>query len=284
MGDQWLRPVHLLVTLARRETITMEPAFRPSADVPDPQSVAEKWWSANAKQYLAEHPSLGDVRFQWGPEGWTEEDLQILPAAPGRILEVGAGAAQCSRWLASKGHNVTASDISKGMLSAAELLNEKTGIAFPLIHSSIDAMPFGDSSFDTVFTSFGALSFIPDLGPAFAEVFRVLSPGGLWAYSVTHPFSWVFPDSPYTDDLKVIRPYGKREAYVNQIVQARPTQSSRTRFPITSTASSEQASQSTTSSNLRGRWPMPRRGARGVPDRGAMLPGTLIVSARRPAS
>lgn len=266
------------------ETITMEPAFKPSADVPDPQSVAEKWWSANAKQYLAEHPSLGDVRFQWGPEGWTEEDLQILPAAPGRILEVGAGAAQCSRWLASKGHNVTASDISKGMLSAAELLNEKTGIAFPLIHSSIDAMPFGDSSFDTVFTSFGALSFIPDLGPAFAEVFRVLSPGGLWAYSVTHPFSWVFPDSPYTDDLKVIRPYGKREAYV----ESDRAGTSYAEFPHTLSDHINGLVRAGFAIDdiLEPAWPVANAETWGAwgPDRGAMLPGTLIVSARRPAS
>ena len=206
------------------ETITMEPAFRPSADVPDPQSVAEKWVVRKRQTNISPNIRRSvTFDFSGGRKAGRKRILKFSQQRRDVFSRSGAGAAQCSRWLASKGHNVTASDISKGMLSAAELLNEKTGIAFPLIHSSIDAMPFGDSSFDTVFTSFGALSFIPDLGPAFAEVFRVLSPGGLWAYSVTHPFSWVFPDSPYTDDLKVIRPYGKREAYVESIVQARPT-------------------------------------------------------------
>ena len=260
-----------------------EPSFRPSCEVPDPQAVAESWWDENAADYLSEHPSLGESRFQWGPEGWTEDELRLLPAEPGRVLEVGAGAAQCSRWLASRGHVVIATDVSAQMLEAGRILNERTGIDVPLVQADITALPFDDSSFDTVFTSFGALSFLPSLSPAFAEVFRVLAPGGAWIYSVTHPFSWVFPDSPWAEDLTVIRPYGRREAYVEGGT-SRPVYAE---FPHT--VSDHVNGLVEAGFEVRGIVEPPWKtettstwGAWG-PDRGAMLPGTLILSARRPS-
>lgn len=262
----------------------MEPSFQPSDSIPDPRAIAQSWWDRHASDYLAEHPSLGVSRFQWGPEGWTEEDLRLLPASPGRILEVGAGAAQCSRWLAERGHRVAATDVSRAMLRAAELLNDRTGIDVPLIQADITALPFADSSFDTVFTSFGALSFLPSLTPAFAEVLRVLTPGGSWIYSVTHPFSWVFPDSPHAEDLTVIRPYGRREAYL-ETVSGRADYAE---FPHTVTdhmnALIEAGLELT--GVLEPEWPAGNEQTWGAwgPDRGAVLPGTLIVSARRPAS
>lgn len=262
----------------------MEPSFHPSDTVSDPQGIAQSWWDRNAEEYLRDHPSLGEAKLQWGPEGWTEEELQLLPHNPGKILEVGAGAAQCSRWLASRGHSVIATDVSAGMLHAGQLLNSRTGIDFPLIQADITALPFADSAFDTAFTSFGALSFLPTLGPAFSEVFRVLKPGGAWVYSVTHPFSWVFPDSPYSDDLSVIRPYGRGEAYVEN--SSSGTDYAEFPHTVADHMNALITAGFQLSAVLEPGWPASnteRWGAWG-PDRGAMLPGTLIVSARRPAS
>lgn len=262
----------------------MEPSFRPSDTVFDPQRIAQSWWDRNAEEYLVDHPSLGETKFQWGPEGWTEDELQLLPRSPGNILEVGAGAAQCSRWLAAQGRSVVATDVSAGMLHAGQLLNTRTGIDFPLIQADITALPFEASAFDTVFTSFGALSFLPTLGPAFSEVFRVLKPGGAWVYSVTHPFSWVFPDSPYADDLSVIRPYGRREAYV----EGRSSAADYAEFPHTIADHMNGLVRAgfEITDVLEPGWPASNKETWGAwgPDRGALLPGTLIVSAQRPAS
>lgn len=262
----------------------MEPSFRPSTIVADPQQIARSWWDRNADEYLTDHPSLGETKFQWGPEGWTEEDLGLLPRDPGRILEVGAGAGQCSRWLASHGRDVVATDVSAGMLHAGKVLNNRTGIDVPLIQADITSLPFADESFNTAFTSFGALSFLPSLDPAFTEVFRVLAPGGAWIYSVTHPFSWVLPDSPNAADLRVIRPYGSGEAYV----EADKTQTDYAEFPHT-VADHINALVSAgfdLTNVLEPKWPPEKAETWGAwgPDRGALLPGTLIVSARRPAS
>lgn len=262
----------------------MEPAFLPARDVTSPHTVAQSWWDRNADEYLRDHPSLGEVKFQWGPEGWTEDDLAMIPRVPGRILEVGAGAAQCSRWLAARGDTVIATDISQGMLNAARLLNKRTGIDVPLVQADITALPFSPESFDTVFTSFGALSFLPNLERAFAEIFRVLAPGGTWVYSVTHPFSWVFPDSPYADDLTVIRPYGREIAYVEN--DSRGTDYAEFPHTIADHVNALAGTGFRIQSMLEPGWPAGNESTWGAwgPDRGAMLPGTLIVSALRPAS
>ena len=262
----------------------MEPHVRPASAVPDPALIAQSWWDRNAEEYLSEHPSLGDIRFQWGPESWTEEELQLLPDRPGRILEIGAGAAQCSRWLAAAGHSPVASDVSSGMLKAAALLNERTGVHFPLVQADVTALPFADASFDTVFTAFGALSFLPDLSPPFAEILRVLAPGGWWIYSVTHPFSWVFPDSPHAADLTVIRPYGTGDAYVEED----RGRADYAEFPhtIADHINGLTGAGFRIESVLEPGWKAGNDETWGAwgPDRGAVLPGTLIVSAQRPAS
>ena len=64
------------------------------------------WWDAEAADYYAEHGAfLGDADFVWGPEGWREVGAATCSGevAGRRVLEIGAGAGQCSRWLAAAG-------------------------------------------------------------------------------------------------------------------------------------------------------------------------------------
>src|SRR5450755_3746645 len=92
-----------------------------------------RWWDEAAPAYLAEHGRvLGDDRFVWGPEGLDEEKACLLGDVRGLdVLEVGAGAAQCSRWLASRGARVVASDLSGGMLAQARALQTRLGSPQP---------------------------------------------------------------------------------------------------------------------------------------------------------
>jgi cyclopropane fatty-acyl-phospholipid synthase-like methyltransferase len=49
----------------------------------------------------------------WGPEGLREADAGLLGEVRGKqLLEIGAGAAQCSRYAARLGARVVATDIS----------------------------------------------------------------------------------------------------------------------------------------------------------------------------
>src|SRR6266545_342543 len=67
-----------------------------------------RWWDGQADAYQAEHGQfLGDVRFIWGPEGLDEADVRLLGDVAGRrVLEIGCGAGQCARWLATQDAHV----------------------------------------------------------------------------------------------------------------------------------------------------------------------------------
>jgi len=75
-------------------------------------------------------------------------------------------------------------------------------------------LPFADETFDVVFSSFGALQFVSDLDLAMAEAARVLRPGGRFAFSITHPTRWMFPDDPTEEGLVASQSYWDRTPYV----------------------------------------------------------------------
>lgn len=182
---------------------------------------ARRWWDANAAAYLAEHgAALGDADFVWGPEGLREADARLLgdqaELAGARVLEVGAGAAQCSRWLAAQGIDVVASDVSSQMLAAGAELNRLTGIEVALVCADARALPFPDASFDVVFTSYGVLPFVPDAEVVHREVARVLRPGGRWVFATTHPVRWAFPDDPGPGGLTASSSYFDTRPYVER--------------------------------------------------------------------
>ena len=187
-------------------------------DVPDGSggSAARGWWDANGGDYLAEHGEfLGPADLCWCPESLREEQAGLLgPVTGRRILEVGAGAAQGSRWLAGQGAQVVATDVSLGMLAAGRGLDETTGLRASTVAADARALPFADASFDVVFTAFGAIPFVPDADAVHVEVARVLRPGGRWVFSVTHPIRWAFPDDPSERGLTAIRSYFDRRPYV----------------------------------------------------------------------
>ena len=175
-----------------------------------------RWWDADAAAYQAEHGGfLGDVRFVWGPEGLDERDAGLLgPVAGRRVLEVGCGAASCSRWLRTAGADAVGLDVSAGMLREAVAATARSGVGVPLVQADACALPFADACFDIACSAFGAVPFVADSARLMSEVARVLRPGGRWVFSATHPVRWVFPDDPGPDGLTAQIPYFDRTPYV----------------------------------------------------------------------
>lgn len=176
------------------------------------------WWDAAADDYAAEHGDfLGDSDFVWGPEGLTEDEAGLLGPVDGRrVLEVGAGAAQCSRWLLTAGAVPVALDISSAMLGRGRDLGTVTGLVVPLVQADAAALPFADASFDLACSAYGGVPFVDDSAQVMREVARVLRPGGRWVFSVTHPMRWCFPDDPGEAGLVVRSSYFDRTPYVEQ--------------------------------------------------------------------
>jgi len=173
-------------------------------------------WDRYADEYQSTHGAfLGDVGFVWGPEGHTEADVRALGDVAGRdVLEVGSGAGQCSRWVRAQGGRAVGLDLSHRQLQHSRRLDEATGLAVPSVRGTATHLPFADGSFDVVFCSFGALQFVADLDDAVGEAARVLRPGGRFAFSITHPLRWCFPDDPGPDGLVASQSYWDRTPYV----------------------------------------------------------------------
>jgi SAM-dependent methyltransferase len=133
-----------------------------------------------------------------------------VAASPGRdVLEIAAGTGVVTRELARhlpEGVTITATDLNQGMLNQAA----GRGTARPVTFQLADAMalPFPDSSIDSLVCQFGCM-FFPDKPAAFREAKRVLRPGGhlhfnVWdrieenefADDVTDALAEIFPDDP----------------------------------------------------------------------------------------
>ena len=121
----------------------IDAAGRWPVDGDETRAANRAWWDGEADDYYAEHGAfLGDSDFVWGPEGWTEAELDLLGVRDGMtVLEIGAGAAQCSRWLARhRDVRVVASDLSMGMLRTARRIGG-TASVLPLLQCDGLALP-----------------------------------------------------------------------------------------------------------------------------------------------
>ena len=258
-------------------------------EVPDAQGgrAARGWWDANAQEYLDEHGEfLGPSDLLWCPEGLRESRVRLLGDVRGaRVLEVGAGAAQGTRWLRAQGAHAVATDVSGGMLAAAAHLDAAAGTRTPLVQADARALPFADASFDVAFTAFGALPFVPDTDRVHAEVARVLRPGGRWVFSVTHPVRWAFPDDPGPGGLTATRSYFDRRPYVELAAGGRVLYAEYHRTVADHVADVVGAGL-VLDGLMEPEWPAGHDRVWGGwgPVRGARLPGTLVVRAHRPLS
>jgi len=104
--------------------------------------------------------------------GWRVATRKALALGPDDVvLDLAAGTAVSTVELARSGAFCVAADFSLGML--------KAGSKRPVPKVAADALhlPFGDNTFDAATISFG-LRNVNDVDVAFAELFRVLKPGG----------------------------------------------------------------------------------------------------------
>jgi ubiquinone/menaquinone biosynthesis C-methylase UbiE len=104
--------------------------------------------------------------------------------AEDRVLDIGAGLGGAARLLASaRGCRVDCLELSPDYCAGAVLLNRLTGLGDRIeVHegSALD-LPFPDASFDAAWMQNVGMN-IPDKRKLYAEVYRVLKPGGRFAF------------------------------------------------------------------------------------------------------
>jgi SAM-dependent methyltransferase len=102
-----------------------------------------------------------------------------------RVLELGAGTGEDARWLAERGRDVLATDVSPAMVRAATHKLGGLGLSAPLVADAASLLSLarerqsrGLAPFDGAFSNFAALNCVDDLhtlGPGLA---RLVRPGG----------------------------------------------------------------------------------------------------------
>lgn len=96
-----------------------------------------------------------------------------------KILELGCGAGEASVYFAKKGGDVTATDLSAGMLRVVGKVADKHGVSVSMKQTASDRLDFADNSFDIVYAA--NLLHHVDIASTLAEIERVLKPGGIFA-------------------------------------------------------------------------------------------------------
>ncbi len=118
-------------------------------------------------------------------EGPAQDVVERLTAlAPAKVLEVAAGSGVLTRAMATgldPSVEITATDLNLPMIDHAA----SVGTSRPVTWQFADVMdlPFYDGQFDAVVCQFGVM-FFPDHAAAYAEIARVLRPGGAFVFNV----------------------------------------------------------------------------------------------------
>jgi SAM-dependent methyltransferase len=115
-------------------------------------------------------------------QGATETILESARLRPGmRVLDLASGVGDPALSIANEvtpSGRVTATDLGPGMISLAEELARKKGLAnIEFREASAESLPFPDESYDVLTCRFGIM-FFPDLPKALRECLRVLKRGG----------------------------------------------------------------------------------------------------------
>ena len=102
---------------------------------------------------------------------------RVVPAAEGRVLEIGIGSGLNLPFYTGKADQVIGLDSSPRLLSMARQAARPSMSAVEFVEGSAEAIPLEDRSVDTVVTTWTLCS-IPDAPRSVREMRRVLKPGG----------------------------------------------------------------------------------------------------------
>ena len=132
--------------------------------------------------------------------------------AGSRLLDLACGTGTITNAGVERGANAIGLDFAGAMISEARKLHP--GISFQ--EGDAEDLPFEDSDFDAVVCNFGIRHF-PHPESAIAEAFRVLAPGGRYAFT-----EWVPPSTTQESFHRIVREAVQAFGDLNVSVPAPP--------------------------------------------------------------
>ncbi len=130
----------------------------------------------------ARDTDLDSIRVKEAFEAPTAFDFQFIlrkmgPLAGMRLLDVGAGLGETSVYFALQGAQVTATDLSPGMVKTAVALGRKYGVEIEGVVSTGEELKVEPGSYDIVHLA-NVIHHVHDRSALFRQVVLALKPGG----------------------------------------------------------------------------------------------------------
>jgi SAM-dependent methyltransferase len=139
------------------------------------------FWESEAEHWIAWARTPGhDDYWEYSPAFFRD----IVPAPGRRTLEIGYGEGRVTRDLERLDHRMFAIDAAPSLILAAK--EADPGGRYALADAA--RLPFSDGSFDLV-VAYNSLMDMDDMTLTVREAARVLSRGGRFCISVTHPLA-----------------------------------------------------------------------------------------------
>ena len=123
-----------------------------------------------------------------------QTDLDALGDVSGkRILHLQCHFGQDSLSLARLGAKVTGIDFSEEAIIEAKALNEKLDLDAEFICCDVyDTLQHITEKYDIVYTSYGTIGWLPDLGKWASVIANALKPNGKFVFFEFHPVVWMY--------------------------------------------------------------------------------------------
>lgn len=152
-------------------------------------------WNARVEPHLKSDFYFVD-EFLSGRTSLNSIELGLLGDVKGKkILHLQCHFGQDSISLSRMGATVTGIDFSEKAIEAAKNLAEKCGTNTRFLVADLYQLPeLLTGKFDIVYTSYGTIGWLPDLGKWAKVISHFLSPGGKFIFVEFHPFVWIFDD------------------------------------------------------------------------------------------
>ena len=142
------------------------------------------------------------------------DQVELLPGS--RCLDIGSGIGGPSRYFAAeRGWRIDGIDLTPEYVEIAQRLSQRVGMGDAVTYrqGSATALPFANATFDGAYMLHVGMN-IPDKATVFAEVHRVLKPGGIFAIydvmreaegEISYPVPWA--SEPATSHIESAASY-----------------------------------------------------------------------------